>query len=144
MNKALLRETAAKIEARPRQFNMSSFFSGNDSVGNEASHCGTACCIAGWGITLAKTKSKRPSDGEEFINQTYREAHPLFGNYYHQFHENGKEVFELTESQADRLFTWMNGRESLDGFTMTLRLLGKPPRSELPVSDTSSERANSH
>jgi len=93
MNIKLLKETAAMILKRPRQLRMEEYFTNVDSKLGPASHCGTAACIAGWGITLSRTKSKKPKDGLDYANDSIVDVHAL-----------GKRVFELTEPQADRLF----------------------------------------
>lgn len=48
MNKELLLKVKEQILKEPKQFNMDNWFTRAPGVPN----CGTACCIAGWALTL--------------------------------------------------------------------------------------------
>lgn len=61
INIRLLRKVQAAILRKPRQFQMAMLFSGRDSMGKPATGCGTAACVAGWAIFLAK-RAKRLED----------------------------------------------------------------------------------
>lgn len=52
MNKVLLRKVRDKIKKRPMQFNMNWWTQDRSESGEPASHCGTACCIAGWAMAI--------------------------------------------------------------------------------------------
>lgn len=54
MNTKLLRKVAAKILAEPKQFDMDNYFASASCLGREVPNCGTAACIAGWSICLAR------------------------------------------------------------------------------------------
>lgn len=56
-NVALLRKIQKAILKYPDQFNMAWWFQKKDSKGNLAGRCGTAACIAGWAVTLARVKN---------------------------------------------------------------------------------------
>ena len=76
---------------------MEEFFSNRNSQYNQATHCGTAACIAGWAITLAETKTKKPANGAKFYHESESTAHEL-----------GIRALDLTHKQADKLFYTQN------------------------------------
>lgn len=58
LNVKLLRQIQRRIKQEPRQFLMHSYF----WVAPRIPNCGTAACIAGWAVTLTRTKSHKPAD----------------------------------------------------------------------------------
>lgn len=97
VNYALLRKMRRYILARPRQFEMTGFFQralypldGNWDRLIKPSHCGTACCIAGWAITLQQMPHKpMPSKANWVPYDEVTTAHKALG---------------LTKQQAGNLF----------------------------------------
>lgn len=62
MNVKLLKRVRDRIAARPRQFVMHRLFNDRTGSGHEPSHCGTACCILGWGIVLQDVEKRKPKE----------------------------------------------------------------------------------
>jgi hypothetical protein len=67
MNIELLKEIRKNILKFPGQFNMLTYFASTDSVGDAATGCGTAACIAGWAIYLNKKKKKEDTTLESAV-----------------------------------------------------------------------------
>src|SRR5437870_5750967 len=92
INEELFREVQAAILRWPQAFNMD-FSHGNngrvkfDPKTMEAPTCGSACCLFGWGVILG---DQTPLDTPKYIPVYYR----------------GKQLFGLTERQANRLYKW--------------------------------------
>src|SRR4051812_24188603 len=70
MNRKLLIKVRDRIVARPRQFVMENLFSTETDLGEAASHCGTAACIAGWAIVFA-VKFKNPEEASRSFNTSF-------------------------------------------------------------------------
>lgn len=68
MNTELLLKVKAKILAEPKQFFMHEFFTdhvvGIDTIPN----CGTAACIAGWAVTIARNEN--PEETRKYLYQS--------------------------------------------------------------------------
>jgi hypothetical protein len=87
MNTELLLKIKAQILKEPRQFLMSGFFDqyldpvNSDLEDDVATNCGTACCIAGWAVTIGK-EYKNPKEAYEnsrLLSNTAAEARLLLG-----------------------------------------------------------------
>lgn len=99
INYPLLRKVREMILKRPRQFEMAGFFEGVlfgvggadiEVPSTNPSHCGTACCIGGWAITLQQMpKIPMPSKANYEFMKAGRDAQRVLG---------------LTGPQANRLF----------------------------------------
>ena len=87
MNVKLLRKVKDEICKKPSQFNMDWFYNDRDQLGNKPSNCGTALCIAGWGICLSQKINPNDlmfQDGDFFAR--------------------ARKIFDLTQGQAENLF----------------------------------------
>lgn len=93
MNRNLLIQVRDTIAQRPGQFLMRTFFSHQTEQQNPAAECGTACCIAGWAITL-KGEFATPMDAYDHYNESSSSNLWYAGRY----------ALDLTDEQASRLF----------------------------------------
>lgn len=88
MNVKLLRQIQRRIAKEPKQFFMNWFFKTDRRIPN----CHTAACIAGWALTLTKTKTKRPSDALKRYGSN--------GGYFNP----ARDALSLSEEEANNLF----------------------------------------
>ncbi len=94
MNIKLLRKIKRTILARPTQVNMQSWFSSHGARTQRPKGCGTAGCIAGWCVSLAR-KDKTIRDT---INQVVNED---------SVPDCAAKELELTyEQQRDLFYSW--------------------------------------
>lgn len=92
INVALLRKIQKQILAEPRQFQMNTWFSETDDFHKQVEvKCGTAACIGGWAVTIAK--KTKPSEYWKAGWDTLPEA---------------KKLLRITISGVERLFTVSN------------------------------------
>ena len=89
MNVTLLRKVAAKILEEPKQFDMSWWFLAGRAPGI-IPNCGTAACIAGWGIAIDRKIS-------------HEMARRMAAN--HNVSHEASKAFGLHDRQADCLFS---------------------------------------
>lgn len=78
INIRLLRRIQKAILKHHRQFDMSYWFTGRDATGKPAGGCGTAGCIAGWAVHLAR-KNKTLAATRAEVESAAAEARQLLG-----------------------------------------------------------------
>lgn len=130
-NISLLRRIQKAILKYPDQFNMNWWFQEADSRGQTPGRCGTAACIAGWGVALSrKFNGKKLSVVRQMVLKPAEEAarllriplrtrnlggwigettrHPLF--YYDQWPAKFKKAYiyagtarEAAQAASDRI-----------------------------------------
>jgi hypothetical protein len=100
MNVELLKKVADEILARPEQFRMESWFTPKlDSI----PECGTACCIAGWAITIA-TDARIEGKFAPLVARrgfSFGDAGPVSSC---SAHVAAQKALDLTSAQAELLF----------------------------------------
>jgi len=92
INVALLRKIQKKILDEPGQFQMRTWYSTTDDFHNQVKvNCGTAACIGGWAVTIAK--KVKPSEYWKTGWDTLAEA---------------KKLLRITMPMTERLFLEAN------------------------------------
>lgn len=91
MDIKLLKRVRDRIAARPRQFVMRRLFDDRTESDHKPSHCGTACCILGWGIVLQDSEKRSPKEFAQLF-----ELHEL--SYF-----STRNVFGISWAEGDKL-----------------------------------------
>lgn len=100
MNTELLLKVKEQILREPRQFDMFTWFSYSETIPN----CHTTACIAGWAITLGKTKPNPLEAAKEIrYNFAVTNMH-AWGESRDKVYEVALPLLDITEEQAMRLF----------------------------------------
>lgn len=83
LNTELLRKVRDQIEREPRQFLMSLFFTNREQEDLEGAipNCGTAACIGGWTVCLAKGLNPQQQLAKSYC--VGKEAAGILGLAYH-------------------------------------------------------------
>lgn len=97
MNKPLLRQIIATIEAEPRRLRMEAWFTKHT---NQLPRCGTVACIAGWALVLHEHKPGVPFKRVRDAIQLRHSTDIDFGDFL----SVGAKALGLTEAQSYRLF----------------------------------------
>lgn len=100
MNIKLLRRIQKQILKEPRQFQMGSYYARRLPGVELIPNCGTACCVAGWAVSLTMTCT--PAEAAR------KSPKPL--------HPRAAVTLGLTSEEASRLFY-------MDGWPMNFRIL---------------------
>lgn len=103
INYPLLRQIRDEILKRPKQFEMSTWFSKDPG----APMCVTTACIAGWAVTIDKSKPEciSPLVGAKSISPKFGNGLDyLSGNVAHKMQRRGRQLLGLNSSQANGLF----------------------------------------
>ena len=96
MNTKKLLRIKASILKHPGQFVMHSYFSKLNSLGKQATGCGTAACIAGWAIA------------NEYKDKTLKEVTTGDWRYFIEPLEKAVQILDINLPQSYRLFNQDN------------------------------------
>ena len=116
INTKLLRAIQRRIKKEPKQFIMYWYFRKDE---RHIPNCGTAACIAGWAVTLTKTKSKKPSDTIAGLPCVCESD---FGDY--DIWIKAGRALRLTDDVAHALFKENNWPAKFQGSSRTLAKRG--------------------